>query len=344
MYPFSNSDHHLIGSNFFARGLRSDRSHKYVSCSKYPASIDDLDDKLSTVDWKSFARFDSVDESVECISHVILGIKDLLCPVRRFRVKKALPWSITPEARSLRHARDKAHRIAVSLNCPEAWTTYRRIRNTTNSMLRSLKSSYYADLFNSDNGKVKFWNNMSYLSRASPRNNAELPFSRNEINNYFCSIPHKLMSDSGNPFSQSTFVLKNKPPPFVFESVIESTVSMLICQMSSKKAIGHDDIPIKILKLFNAYLSSPITSIINQSLATYNFPSMWKAANVIPIEKKKGLTSLNNFRPISVLPTLSKLLERVVYNQFYDHLLSNDLLSDKQSGFRPNHSTQDLLL
>jgi len=71
---------------------------------------------------------------------------------------------------------------------------------------------------------------------------------------------------------------------------------------------------------------------------------LWKHAVVTPVQKSKLSTDLTNFRPISVLPVLSKVLERVIYSQLISYLLQNYLFSDCQSGFRPNHSTQDVLL
>ncbi len=64
---------------------------------------------------------------------------------------------------------------------------------------------------------------------------------------------------------------------------------------------------------------------------------------MIPIEKQKGVNALNNFRPISILPVMSKLLERVVYSQLLSYLNTNDILSPHQSGFRQGHSTMDII-
>ena len=65
---------------------------------------------------------------------------------------------------------------------------------------------------------------------------------------------------------------------------------------------------------------------------------------VTPIQKTKDSTELTNFRPISVLPVLPKVLERVVYDQLISYLLTHNLLYERQSGFRPHYSTQDVLL
>ena len=87
--------------------------------------------------------------------------------------------------------------------------------------------------------------------------------------------------------------------------------------------------PLRVVKLSGAYIASPIATIINKSFTMAVVPSTWKLSNVIPIEKKKGSVELNNFRPISILPVLSKVLEKSVYFQLLSHLEYYYLLSTK---------------
>ena len=87
-----------------------------------------------------------------------------------------------------------------------------------------------------------------------------------------------------------------------------------------------------------------LTHIINFSITTGIFPDEWKLARVSPVYKEGAKNDPNNYRPISVLPLISKLIERIVFDQFYGYLVVYDLLADTQSGFRPIHSTQTALL
>ena len=87
-----------------------------------------------------------------------------------------------------------------------------------------------------------------------------------------------------------------------------------------------------------------LTHIINLSITTGIFLDEWKLVRVSPIYKEGAKSDPNNYRPISVLPVISKLIERVVFDQFYEYLIVHDLLADTQSGFRPRHSTQTALL
>ena len=84
--------------------------------------------------------------------------------------------------------------------------------------------------------------------------------------------------------------------------------------------------------------------MFNRSLENRELPALWKTARVIPIFKEGDKNAKENYRPMSALPVVSRLFERLVYNQLYQHLNTNDLLAPSQSGFRPLHSIATALL
>ena len=84
----------------------------------------------------------------------------------------------------------------------------------------------------------------------------------------------------------------------------------------------------------------PLTTIINQSLQTGIFPSSLKIAKVLPFYKKGDNQLFNNYRPISLLPVISKVFERAVFNQLYDYCTKNNIFYNSQYGFRKAHSTE----
>ena len=96
----------------------------------------------------------------------------------------------------------------------------------------------------------------------------------------------------------------------------------------------------RLLKSIKCEISKPLTIIINQSLETGIFPDALKVAKVKPLFKKGDNCCLNNYRPISLLPTISKIFERVMYTQLYYYFNVNNLLSEQQYGFRSQHSTE----
>ena len=89
----------------------------------------------------------------------------------------------------------------------------------------------------------------------------------------------------------------------------------------------------------NCLLTYPIAYLINQSLETATFPDCEKIANVVPLHETGRKANFDNYRPISVLQVLSKVIERAVHNQLYNHLKNHNMLSLYQFGFRKNNST-----
>ena len=107
-----------------------------------------------------------------------------------------------------------------------------------------------------------------------------------------------------------------------------------------KTSSGHDKISCIILKEIKYIIAQPLSLVVNQAFNTGVFPSKLKLAKVIPLFKKVDKTSLENYRPISLLPCMSKVLEKIINIQLYDYFQSNHLLYKSQYGFRKHHSTE----
>ena len=100
----------------------------------------------------------------------------------------------------------------------------------------------------------------------------------------------------------------------------------------------------RLLKLTAPGVARSLTQLFNYSLKTGEIPSEWKSANITPVLKKGRKEDVNNYRPISVLPIVAKVFERIVHKQLYEYLERNQILHPDQSGYRPKHSTLDALL
>ena len=116
-------------------------------------------------------------------------------------------------------------------------------------------------------------------------------------------------------------------------------ISKIIKSLKTKKSTGHDNISITMLKSLLSELSKPLASIINMSLVKGIIPNTMKLAKVIPIYKTKNKELFTNYRPISLLPVISKILEKIVHNRLYSFLTKCGILYAGQYGFRPKHST-----
>jgi len=110
--------------------------------------------------------------------------------------------------------------------------------------------------------------------------------------------------------------------------------------LKRKKVTGLDNFPPGLLKDAASVIAKPLTYIINLSLRSGAVPAEWKEAKVLPLFKSGSSTEIGNYRPISLLPILLKILEKVVYSQLVSYLESHNLLPDNQFGFRSKRSTE----
>ena len=127
---------------------------------------------------------------------------------------------------------------------------------------------------------------------------------------------------------------------FNFNQLGEEDVVNVIDKLPSKTSSGVDGISTNLLKDIKYTISKPLTLIINQCLETGIFPSKLKVAKVIPILKRGDETIFDNYRPISILPAISKVFERIIFNQIHNYFHVNDLYFCSQYGFRKEHSTE----
>ena len=181
--------------------------------------------------------------------------------------------------------------------------------------------------------------NLGENNLTSPMNIAE------GFNDYFSNIGPDLAGkiDPTN-YNFETYIKNTKSEFAAFQPVTVNYVCRLLLGLSSNKAAGIDKISCKIIKIAAPAISDSLTLIFNQAITLSSFPDEWKMAKVVPLYKSGQRNIPGNYRPISVLPAISKIMERILYEQLYNYLTKSELLSDFQFGFRKFHSTAAALL
>ena len=142
------------------------------------------------------------------------------------------------------------------------------------------------------------------------------------------------------PDSHKKYLKSPTSKLFSFQLVNEDAISKNFDNIPYKSSTGVDDISTFLIKSVKFDLLKAVTITVNQSLTTGIFPDNLKLAKVIPLFKKGDPTSINNYRPISLLPALSKIFKRVIYNQINNYLTLNNLYYEGQYGFRSKQSTE----
>ena len=114
--------------------------------------------------------------------------------------------------------------------------------------------------------------------------------------------------------------------------------------LKTNKSPGYDNLHVNVIRSMYHELKIPLMNIFSQSLSTGIFPEKMKIVKVSPLFKNGKKAIASNYRPISVLPYFSKILERIMYNRLYSYLTENNILFNKQFGFQAGHSTDHALL
>ena len=165
------------------------------------------------------------------------------------------------------------------------------------------------------------------------------------FNNHFCNIAKKIEKEI--PQSKKVFLdyLKQSlENTFFINPTTPKDVNSEIKTLTNNKPSGPSSIPTKVFKTFAKPLSKLLVDLINLSLSTGKFPSTLKTAEVIPVFKKGGKLDCNNYRPISFISNISKIIEKLMQSRLYLYLERNDVFYNLQFGFRISHSTKFALL
>ena len=248
----------------------------------------------------------------------------------------------------------------TNTNSPQ-YDILRRNLSTYNAILKSsirlAKKTYFLQQFNTcKNDSRKTWKTINDLisnrkEKTSPTyfKDEHVIFTdkleiANKFNLYFTNIGSNLAKDihgsTNKDFTSYLIKVDENKSQFNFQDVDEDTIRKIIDGLPQKKSCGFDGITLKQLKYLKECLLAPITLIIRQVIHTSIFPEQLKIAKVIPIYKKDDDTIFSNYRPISILPAISKIIEKVIYGQIYFYFSQNKLFSDSQYGFRHEHSTE----
>ena len=281
------------------------------------------------------------------------GLLNVHAPWKSMSVPINSPEWVTHEFVSECKARDHFNIFAKRSKNPLHKLEAKRIRNKVNQIAKNMKRVYFMEqIKQAGTDSKKIWRVIKQLLRTGKRrvNITELNGKvdpteiADEFNQFFCDIGPNLASKIPESLLNLNFEHQDNCPEFNFEPVSESQVQRIFKKISSAKATGCDGIPVKFLKC-NLRVTIPIlTFIINLSLTTLKVPQGWKKAEVIPLFKEGNKSDPSNFRPISVLPAASKILEKCVHKQVYSYLSECNILSKAQFGFRKAHSTTTCIL
>ena len=227
-------------------------------------------------------------------------------------------------------------------------------------MIRSSKRKYYQDTLKESRGNMrKVWKVIKELSGTDIKTMdcpkleiaGELITDVDRVvslfNQYFVDTADRVLGDTITgtyvPSTELLHHIKIRNPQKVLFNIPFITCDNVVFyfrKLGIRKATGVDELSVQLLRSLENAIVEPFVQIINTSIRTSCFPDQWKLARVLPLHKSGSKTCIDNYRPVSILCVLSKVLEKHIYKHFYRFLTKYDMLSEYQSGFRGRHSCE----
>ena len=328
--PISFSDHDLIAC---IRKLNSQKySPKHRNCKNFKHYTKErFCELMSGCNWNLIFDSINVNDAWNNMKDIIKSCLDQIAPIENKRIRgKPCPW-MTQELKQKMDERDillrKSRKTKNSLHI----NAYKRKKNFVNQLVKRAKQNYFKNLLNnSANDPDRFWSTLKKLYPTKSKKgtdrftlNGESISNSKTISNAFCSYFSNVVSH----LKAKSFTLRNctwirqlaEPlrtcHRFKFGLITEESVYKELRNLKSKKSAGLDEIPPSVLKDAANILSDPLCHIINMSFTNGIFPTDWKRSKLIPTYKSGKKYCIENYRPISVIPAISKVIEKLVHHQ-----------------------------
>ena len=263
------------------------------------------------------------------------------------------PW-LTLEIKQIMRARDASLKKYRRSKLDTDLATYRLLRNKVSARLKLSEENYSRSLLEENSGDSgSFWRSVNKILPDAKLKSiptcikAEVKIITDKqsiselFNSFFTSVVNKLFESFryARPVFKSTTELFTKKHS-EFTAVGKPFVLKQLKCLKLKNATGIDGLPARLFKDSAVVIADRVTHLVNLSIKSGTVPSEWKQAKVVPLFNSGNKDDLDNYRPISILPILSKILEKAVFHQLHSYRSKNSLLSPYQSGFRASHSTQ----
>ena len=356
---FGGSDHKMIMATRHSKEIKKKARYIYKRSYKSFCVSYFLCD-LSKVSWWPVYQCSDIDSAVEIFTDQFLQVLDLHAPMRTIQTRSNYaPW-LSENVKKLMQRRNEAQNKAVLSQSYEDWNMFRKLRNEVTKKLRTDEKKWHQEKLNKFAGSSsEQWHHvMGWLGWKNCGSPSQLFYGGRLINKpieianiqneYFVNkvnlIQQNLPSSSSDPLAILKGLMQYRSSTFHIKAVHPDLIEQVVKGLKNSKSAGLDNIDTQILKLSLPYILPCLTHIVNLSIANSQFPTSWKTAKIIPLYKKDDPLDPKNYRPVAILPVISKVLERVVFLQMSQYLKNNGLLHPNHHGFRASHSTATCLI
>ena len=353
------SDHRLIKVTRFAKSIKKNARYVRKRCYK-GFDEETFKAEVAKLSWYELYLCEDLDNAVQILTTSLTSILDRLAPVKTVQIRtRYAPW-LSPETKAVMKERDAAQVQATQTQYADDWRLYRNLRNSVTSRMRKERASWEKQRLNhAENSSTNLWKNIKgWLNWKSSGPPTQL-FSDGSLintpeglattmNRFFINKVNRLRQgipvNNSDPLKILRETMRNRSCNFTLSPVHPDEIFKIIQNLKNSKSSGLDCLDTYIIKLVSSHILPAITHVVNLSIREASFPKAWKLAKVAPLLKKDDPLNPKNYRPVALLPVLSKILERAVFLQLVNYLDSNALIHPNHHGSRKGHSTATALI
>ena len=312
-----------------------------------------------TPNLNSILHTDDVNIQVNIFTEVFCKNLDDCAPIVTKEISRpSAPWMTSNIKESMRKRNELQKNLKNDRSNVILQEQYKAEKKHVQHLIHTGKNEYFKNKFYECKGNSRAtWQVVKNLV-PKVKSNSGGPIYENdaekaeEFNKFFANVGRESFEKSQENIADASGLIQtlndnsnsNISDLFRPQPVNVDTIILVIKHLNDTNAYGSDNISFRFIKDALPVIIFYITAIVNTSIVTGFFPSLWKYPHVIPLHKKGDKDDVSNFRPISLLPIISKILEKIVANQLMSFLESNMLLASSQHGFRPHLSTETALM
>ena len=352
--PISLNDHSTVSANLLFR-KRKIKSYKRTMWDFKNANFNTFRQAIENFNWDKCFEKEDIDMATEQWTTNLLSLAKSTIPNKTVTVRPYdKPW-YNNDLRRLCRSKNKLHTKAKLCKTAEAWRLFRKTRNQYIRETSKSKLNYeqhkFASLIHERNHPKQWWSIAKQINKSSDSFENIPPLEIGDdivtddlakataFNAFFLSASNLDDSQAELPDSINVFMGGLENIHVTFTDICDQ-----ISCLNTSKSYGPDLVSPRFLKEGGEKLSHSLTKLINMSLKLCKVPKLWKHANVTPIHKKESPSLCTNYRPISLLSVVGKIMEKVVFKYVFNHFKDNFIISLFQSGFIPGMSTVTQLI
>ena len=317
--------------------------------------------------WNNVLLSDNVTDAWINFKQCFISCLDNIAPVKSVRIKQRTEEWVDSEVLQCIKDRDNAFYIYRKNRTDDNLNRFKSLRNKANFFIANAKKNFFKSSVEANqNDSKSLWKSLKQLGMPSTKSQSSSNVGLNidgtvnfdkikvaeKFNQFYTSVADNLvrklpkaLTSFGSGFVFNFYSSKGVlPESFSFAVISEGSVLKYLNTLCPTKATGLDGIPARFVKDSAPIIAEPLSHIINLSIIQGVVPDDLKTARVVPIYKKNDKTDVGNYRPVSILSIISKIMEKAIYDQLEQHLVKKQLLYDFQSGFRHGFSTDTCLV